>query len=290
MTRASRRSSTGCASSRRRRSVPSSEAASTAWGLPRERDDERSRGLPSHPARGAVPRRARAALREDQWRGADHRVARRGEAPQHPRHRAWRNAGHAGGQRAWDRAGDVEHSAAADGHREPVHRLRRPRPRRRLDRGARRHPESGQAVRVRELLPGGGDAPDPAGERRVRAGAAGETEGIVRRVSPMKKFKYYWEDFPVGAVREFGGRTLSKDDIIRFAREYDPQPFHVDEETARKTVFGGLIASGWQTCGLAMRMMCDAYLLEAASAGSPGVESIRWVLPVRPGDTLRVRL
>jgi acyl dehydratase len=106
----------------------------------------------------------------------------------------------------------------------------------------------------------------------------------------MKKFKYYWEDFPVGAVREFGGRTLSKEDIIRFAREYDPQPFHVDEETARKTVFGGLIASGWQTCGLAMRMMCDAYLLEAASAGSPGVESIRWVLPVRPGDTLRVRL
>jgi len=106
----------------------------------------------------------------------------------------------------------------------------------------------------------------------------------------MKKFKYYWEDFPVGAVREFGGRTLSKDDIIRFAREYDPQPFHVDEETAKKTVFGGLIASGWQTCGLAMRMMCDAYLLEAASAGSPGVESIRWVLPVRPGDTLRVRL
>ena len=106
----------------------------------------------------------------------------------------------------------------------------------------------------------------------------------------MKKFKYYWEDFPVGAVREFGGRTLSKEDIIRFAREYDPQPFHVDEETAKKTVFGGLIASGWQTCGLAMRMMCDAYLLEAASAGSPGVESIRWVLPVRPGDTLRVRL
>lgn len=106
----------------------------------------------------------------------------------------------------------------------------------------------------------------------------------------MKKFKYYWEDFPVGAVRDFGGRTLSKEDIVRFAREYDPQPFHVDEEAAKRSVFGGLIASGWQTCGLAMRMMCDAYLLDAASAGSPGVESIRWVLPVRPGDTLRVRL
>ena len=106
----------------------------------------------------------------------------------------------------------------------------------------------------------------------------------------MKKFKWYWEDFPVGAVREFGGKTLSKEDIVRFAREYDPQPFHVDEEAAKRSVFGGLIASGWQTCGLAMRMMCDAYLLDAASAGSPGVESIRWLLPVRPGDTLRVRL
>jgi len=106
----------------------------------------------------------------------------------------------------------------------------------------------------------------------------------------MKKFKWYWEDFPVGAVREFGGKTLSKEDIVRFAREYDPQPFHVDEEAAERSLFGGLIASGWQTCGLAMRMMCDAYLLDAASAGSPGVENIRWLLPVRPGDTLRVRL
>jgi acyl dehydratase len=106
----------------------------------------------------------------------------------------------------------------------------------------------------------------------------------------MKKFKYYWEDFPAGTVREFGGKSLSKEDIVRFAREYDPQPFHVDEEAAKKSVFGGLIASGWQTCGLAMRMMCDAYLLDAASAGSPGVENIRWLLPVRPGDTLRVRL
>jgi acyl dehydratase len=106
----------------------------------------------------------------------------------------------------------------------------------------------------------------------------------------MKKFKYYWEDFPAGTTREFGGKSLSKEDIVRFAREYDPQPFHVDEEAAKKSVFGGLIASGWQTCGLAMRMMCDAYLLDAASAGSPGVENIRWLLPVRPGDTLRVRL
>ena len=105
-----------------------------------------------------------------------------------------------------------------------------------------------------------------------------------------KQFRYYWEDFPVGLVREFGGMTLTKEDIVRFAKQYDPQPFHVDEEAARQTVFEGLVASGWQTCSVAMRMMCDAYLLESASAGSPGVESIRWTAPVRPGDTLRLRL
>jgi len=105
-----------------------------------------------------------------------------------------------------------------------------------------------------------------------------------------KQFRYYWEDFPVGLVREFGGMTLTREEIVRFAKQYDPQPFHVDEEAARNTVFGGLVASGWQTCSIAMRMMCDAYLLESASAGSPGIESIRWTSPVRPGDTLRVRL
>ena len=102
--------------------------------------------------------------------------------------------------------------------------------------------------------------------------------------------KYYWEDFAVGTVREFGGMKLEKADIIRFARDWDPQPFHVDEEAAERSPYGGLIASGWQTCAAAMRMCCDAYLLEAASVGSPGVENVRWVKPVRPGDTLKVRL
>ena len=101
--------------------------------------------------------------------------------------------------------------------------------------------------------------------------------------------KYYWEDFPVGSTREFGGITLSQDDIVRFAREFDPQPFHVDEAAATASFFGGIIASGWHTCALAMRMMCDAYLLETASLGSPGVDSIKWLKPVRPGDTLRIR-
>ena len=107
--------------------------------------------------------------------------------------------------------------------------------------------------------------------------------------SDEKTYKYYWEDFPIGGVREYGGITLSQDDIVRFAREFDPQPFHVDEAAAGASVFGGIIASGWHTCALSMRMMCDAYLLETASLGSPGVDSIKWLKPVRPGDTLRVR-
>lgn len=104
-----------------------------------------------------------------------------------------------------------------------------------------------------------------------------------------KHFKYYWEDFPVGSVREFGGITLTDEAIIEFARQFDPQPFHVSEEGGKNSPFGGLIASGWHTCALAMRMMCDSYLLEAASVGSPGMENLRWVKPVRPGDTLHVR-
>ncbi|TMB34490.1 MAG: MaoC family dehydratase [Deltaproteobacteria bacterium] len=109
-------------------------------------------------------------------------------------------------------------------------------------------------------------------------------------MSESRPKKYYWEDFAVGTVREFGGMTLEKADIVRFARDWDPQPFHVDEEAAKRSPYGGLIASGWQTCAAAMRMCCDAYLLDAASVGSPGVENVRWVKPVRPGDTLRVRL
>ncbi len=101
---------------------------------------------------------------------------------------------------------------------------------------------------------------------------------------------YYWEDFTPGSSREFGGVTPTKEEIVRFARQFDPQPFHVDEEAARRTPFGGLIASGWHTAGLAMRMACDAFWLRAASLGSPGIENLKWTKPVRPGDTLRVRL
>jgi len=102
-------------------------------------------------------------------------------------------------------------------------------------------------------------------------------------------YKYYWEDFYPGQVREIGGYSLSEVEIIEFAGKYDPQPFHTDSEKAKQTYFGGLIASGWQTASLCMRMICDLYLLEAASLGSPGVDELRWTKPVRPGDTLRLK-
>lgn len=101
--------------------------------------------------------------------------------------------------------------------------------------------------------------------------------------------KYYWEDFTPGRVFETGSRTLSAQDIVRFAREYDPQPFHTDVEAAQHSPYGGLIASGWQTAAVGMRMMCDGYLLESSGVGSPGLDELRWLKPVRPGDTLRLR-
>jgi acyl dehydratase len=105
-----------------------------------------------------------------------------------------------------------------------------------------------------------------------------------------KAFKYWFEDFLVGMALEIPGPTLTRESIVEFASRYDPQPFHVDEAAAKESDFGGLIASGWHTVSLAMRMICDAYLLDAASLGSPGVNQVRWMKPVRPGDTIRLRM
>jgi acyl dehydratase len=103
-------------------------------------------------------------------------------------------------------------------------------------------------------------------------------------------FKYYWEDFTLGRVVELGTHVVSKEEVIEFATRYDPQPFHVDEEAARASTFGGLIASGWHTCAMVMRLSVDSYLRSTASLGSPGVDSVRWLKPVRPGDTLRAQM
>jgi len=99
----------------------------------------------------------------------------------------------------------------------------------------------------------------------------------------------YWEDFKVGDSAPIGERVVDKEEVIAFARAYDPQPFHIDETAARESMFKGLIASGWHTVAMTMRMMCDSYLNRSASLGSPGVDNVRWLKPVRPGDTLKGR-
>jgi acyl dehydratase len=103
-------------------------------------------------------------------------------------------------------------------------------------------------------------------------------------------FKYYFEDFHVGMVFERAGPTLTEEQILEFARRYDPQPMHIDKEAAKRSIYGGLIASGWHTASLATRMMCDSYLLDSASLGSPGMREVSWPKPVRAGDTLRLRM
>ncbi len=99
----------------------------------------------------------------------------------------------------------------------------------------------------------------------------------------------YWEDFKVGEVEQIGDRLVDRDEVVAFAMQYDPQSFHVDEAAAKKSMYGGLIASGWHTCAMVMRMMCDAYLLDSDSVGSPGIDNLKWLKPVRPGDTLSAR-
>lgn len=106
----------------------------------------------------------------------------------------------------------------------------------------------------------------------------------------MSNIKWYFEDFEVGTSFDLGQRGISEEKIIAFAREYDPQPFHIDHEAAAKSIYGGVIASGWQTCSLMMRLVADGFMNLSSSMGSPGVDEIRWLKPLRGGDTLRVRL
>jgi acyl dehydratase len=107
---------------------------------------------------------------------------------------------------------------------------------------------------------------------------------------PPESDLLHWEDFPAGAVRDCGSTLVSREAVLDFARQFDPQPFHVDDEAAKNSLFGGLAASGWHTCSMAMRLMCDAYLLRSTSLGSPGIDELRWLKPVHPGDRLRLRM
>lgn len=101
--------------------------------------------------------------------------------------------------------------------------------------------------------------------------------------------KIWWEDLTVGEVRDLGTISPTAEEIIAFASQFDPQPFHLDAEAGRQSVFGGLSASGWHTCAMAMRLMVTNFLRETSSLGSPGLESLKWLKPVYPGDVLRLQ-
>ena len=99
----------------------------------------------------------------------------------------------------------------------------------------------------------------------------------------------YWEDMEVGSSREFGHYEVTREEVLEFAHKYDPQPFHISDEAAAKTHFGRIAASGWHTGAMSMRVLVDALSKEPqASLGSPGVDELRWLKPVYPGDRLTV--
>jgi acyl dehydratase len=100
----------------------------------------------------------------------------------------------------------------------------------------------------------------------------------------------YFEDFEPGQVSEAGPYVVSREELLEFARRYDPQPFHLDEEAAKATHFGGLVASGWHTAAISHKLLVQGLLNDAASLGSPGVDELRWLRPVRPGDALTLRM
>jgi len=124
---------------------------------------------------------------------------------------------------------------------------------------------------------------------RQPAGPAGATRTLSDDDFAAPIDDRYFEDYEPGAVYEYGYVTVTEAQILDFARTFDPQPIHVDPEYAARGPFHGLIASGWHTAGIMMRMLVDHYLSRIASLGSPGLDELRWPAPVRPGDSLRLR-
>lgn len=99
----------------------------------------------------------------------------------------------------------------------------------------------------------------------------------------------FFEDFIIGEVKTFGSHKVTREEIVAFAREFDPQPMHIDETAGKASLLGALAASGWHSCAIMMRLICDGFLLRAASMGSPGVMENKWLAPVFPDDVLTLR-
>jgi len=105
----------------------------------------------------------------------------------------------------------------------------------------------------------------------------------------MADIHIFWEDMQAGQVRALGSISPTREEIIAFASQFDPQPFHLDDEAAKASVFGALCASGWHTCAMSMRLMVTEFLCQTSSMGSPGLEQIKWLKPVFPNDQLRLQ-
>jgi len=101
--------------------------------------------------------------------------------------------------------------------------------------------------------------------------------------------KLHWEDFKPGQVTEYGPRLVTRDEIIAFATEFDPQPMHLDEAAGRASLLKGLAASGWHSCCILIRMICDGFLLNSASMGANAIDEVKWLSPLRPGDSVTLR-
>ena len=115
------------------------------------------------------------------------------------------------------------------------------------------------------------------------AAKCGHNRASIRQIPIMT---LTFEDLPPGRLGTFGPHHVSREDILAFAAEFDPQPMHLDEEAAKRSMLNGLAGSGWHLCSLMMRMMFDGFIGRTASMGSPGVNEVRWLVPLRPGDDL----
>jgi acyl dehydratase len=102
--------------------------------------------------------------------------------------------------------------------------------------------------------------------------------------------RLHYEDFVEGSVQDFGPRSITREEIIAYAKEFDSQPMHLDEEAAKNSLLGGLAASGWHTCCFMFRMMYDHFIMDSSSLGSPGIEETKWLKPVRPDTPYTLRL
>lgn len=111
----------------------------------------------------------------------------------------------------------------------------------------------------------------------------------ARTIRMATKDLLHWEDVEVGRTNTYGAYEVTKEEIFEYASEYDPQPHHLDEEAAKKSLVGGLCASGWHTCAMFMRVLCDGVLKNAASMGAAGIDEVRWMKPVRPGHILSAK-